>query len=155
MRADNLGGRIYGNLPISGRLDVVDKKGIDTPSLEIQSITGLILSYHLGMDETSVGSHAIFASMSTTIENSHPINQASSTGIQTPPLATSTHVRVNGQSIKGPERAGSEAVDANALSEALKDFEDAGHARDRTPGGSPSRKRQRVYGDRYVDGFFW
>jgi hypothetical protein len=42
-----------------------------------------------------------------------------------------------------------EAVDPNALSKALlKEFEDAGKHRDITPGGSPSRKRQRVYGDR-------
>jgi cell division cycle 20-like protein 1 (cofactor of APC complex) len=41
------------------------------------------------------------------------------------------------------------AVDPNALSKALqKEFEDAGRSRDVTPGGSPSRKRQRVYGDR-------
>ena len=106
------------------------------------------------MDETSVGSHAIFTSMSATIENSHPTNRTSSTGIQTPPLAISTHIHVNGQSVKGPERAGSEAVDANALSQALKDFEDIGRGRERTPGGSPSRKRQRVYGDRYVDIWF-
>lgn len=44
---------------------------------------------------------------------------------------------------------GAEAVDPNALSKALlKEFEDAGRPRDVTPGGSPSRKRQRVYGDR-------
>ena len=39
-------------------------------------------------------------------------------------------------------------IDPNVLSKALKDFEDAGRHRDVTPGGSPSRKRQRVYGDR-------
>ena len=44
-----------------------------------------------------------------------------------------------------------ESIDPNALSKALlKEFEDAGSGRHRetTPGGSPSRKRQRVYGDR-------
>lgn len=42
-----------------------------------------------------------------------------------------------------------DAVDPNALSKALlKEFEDVGRHRDVTPGGSPSRKRQRVYGDR-------
>lgn len=42
-----------------------------------------------------------------------------------------------------------DAIDPNALSKALlKEFEDAGRARETTPGGSPSRKRQRVYGDR-------
>jgi cell division cycle 20-like protein 1 (cofactor of APC complex) len=44
---------------------------------------------------------------------------------------------------------GAEAIDPSALNKALRDFEDAGRHRDVTPGGSPSRKRQRVYGDRY------
>jgi len=43
---------------------------------------------------------------------------------------------------------GAEAIDPTALNKALRDFEDAGRHRDVTPGGSPSRKRQRVYGDR-------
>jgi cell division cycle 20-like protein 1 (cofactor of APC complex) len=43
----------------------------------------------------------------------------------------------------------SDPIDPNVLSKALlKEFEDAGRHRDITPGGSPSRKRQRVYGDR-------
>ncbi|KAK0125119.1 substrate-specific activator of APC-dependent proteolysis [Cadophora gregata f. sp. sojae] len=46
---------------------------------------------------------------------------------------------------------GASAIDANDLSKALlKEFEDAGRPRDVTPGGSPSRKRQRVYGDRFI-----
>jgi cell division cycle 20-like protein 1, cofactor of APC complex len=41
------------------------------------------------------------------------------------------------------------AVDPNALSRALmNEFEETGRTRDITPGGSPSRKRQRIYGDR-------
>lgn len=42
----------------------------------------------------------------------------------------------------------SEAVDPAALASALKDYDEAGRRRERTPGASPSRKRQRVYGDR-------
>ncbi|XMA08151.1 hypothetical protein WAI453_000942 [Rhynchosporium graminicola] len=46
---------------------------------------------------------------------------------------------------------GADAVDPSALSKALlREFEDAGRPRDVTPGGSPSRKRQRVYGDRFI-----
>ncbi|KAG9238165.1 WD40-repeat-containing domain protein [Amylocarpus encephaloides] len=52
------------------------------------------------------------------------------------------------------ERNGTPAadvIDPNALSKALlKEFEDAGRQRETTPGGSPSRKRQRVYGDRFI-----
>jgi len=45
--------------------------------------------------------------------------------------------------------SGADAIDPNVLSKALlKEFEDAGRHRDVTPQGSPSRKRQRVYGDR-------
>jgi hypothetical protein len=47
-------------------------------------------------------------------------------------------------------RPASEPVDADALARALRDYDDAGRRREPTPGSSPSRKRQRVYGDRYV-----
>lgn len=47
-------------------------------------------------------------------------------------------------------RPGSEPVNPDALARALKGFEDVPRQRERTPGTSPSRKRQRVYGDRYV-----
>lgn len=45
---------------------------------------------------------------------------------------------------------GAEPVDPSALAKALKDYETAGTRRERTPVSSPCRKRQRVYGDRYV-----
>ncbi|TAQ85408.1 hypothetical protein B7494_g6266 [Chlorociboria aeruginascens] len=53
--------------------------------------------------------------------------------------------RVSGKSNSG-------MVDPNVLSKALlKEFEEVGRRhRDITPGGSPSRKRQRVYGDRFI-----
>ena len=48
------------------------------------------------------------------------------------------------------QREGSEAVDAAALSERLKEFKDDARVREVTPSGSPSRKRPRIYGDRSV-----
>ncbi|OQD76849.1 hypothetical protein PENDEC_c003G05674 [Penicillium decumbens] len=45
---------------------------------------------------------------------------------------------------------GSEPIDASALAKALKDYGEAGTRRERTPGTSPHRKRQRVYGDRFI-----
>lgn len=67
---------------------------------------------------------------------------------KTPP--TATHKRhQNGFEQTGHDR-GSEPVDATALSRALEQFEQAGRQRERTPGASPSRKRQRVYGDRFI-----
>ncbi|KAL4901324.1 hypothetical protein BDW74DRAFT_85350 [Aspergillus multicolor] len=41
-------------------------------------------------------------------------------------------------------------IDPSALTKALREYEDAGRSRERTPGTSPSRKRQRVYGDRFI-----
>ena len=82
------------------------------------------------------------------MENSHTPTLVSP-DINTSPAATKRNP-TNGHITNGVERAGSEPVDPNALSKALKDMEDAGRARERTPGASPSRKRQRVYGDRSV-----
>lgn len=74
----------------------------------------------------------------------------------TPPPAIEkrrTDKKNNEENIARNSRAtssNSDAVDPNALSKALlKQFDDAGSRhRDITPGGSPSRKRQRLYGDR-------
>ena len=65
---------------------------------------------------------------------------------KTPPAATKRNPN-NGLGTNGVERVGSEPVDSTALAKAL---EDTGRVRERTPGASPSRKRQRVYGDRLV-----
>ncbi|KAI9798102.1 MAG: substrate-specific activator of APC-dependent proteolysis [Piccolia ochrophora] len=70
-------------------------------------------------------------------ESSTPPVQLGAGGIRN----QGTSQRVNGV------ESGVDAVDPNALSRALKDFEEGGRQLDRTPGGSPSRKRQRVYGD--------
>lgn len=73
----------------------------------------------------------------------------------TPPLIPENiqaNNRSNGQTGLRNDRSSSSSVanliDPNALKNALKEYEDAGRHRDVTPGGSPSRKRQRIYGDR-------
>ena len=69
----------------------------------------------------------------------------------TPPTLNSKTNQPNGHSSRDHGRQNSEMMDANVLSKALKDMEAAGRSRERTPGGSPNRKRQRmVYGDRLV-----
>ena len=83
-----------------------------------------------------------------TMDKSHTPNLGSP-DMKTPQLATKRS-STNGHITRAAERAGSEPVDPTALSKALKDMEDVGRVRDRTPGASPSRKRQRVYGDRSV-----
>ncbi|KAF2641695.1 WD40 repeat-like protein [Massarina eburnea CBS 473.64] len=63
---------------------------------------------------------------------------------KTPP--TATHKR--NQADFAQDR-GSEPVDPSALSKALEQFEQVGRPRER-PIASPSRKRQRIYGDRFI-----
>ncbi|KAI9829235.1 MAG: hypothetical protein M1819_006415 [Sarea resinae] len=70
-------------------------------------------------------------------------------GTKTPPDAIGKRIHTNGHTTNRHDR-GSEAIDADALSKALKEFEEAGRQREQTPTGSPSRKRQRVYGDRFI-----
>lgn len=72
----------------------------------------------------------------------------------TPPPVSTEKRRMESHtgSIRGHERSrsmgGESSVDAAALNKALMREFDEPRSRDITPGGSPSRKRQRVYGDR-------
>lgn len=101
------------------------------------------------MRETTVESHLITSTVSHSIENINTPPIISPPRSKTPPLAASKLNAVNGQ-MAGYERAASESLDPVVLSRALKEFEDGGRQRERTPGGSPSKKRQKVYGDRFV-----
>lgn len=91
--------------------------------------------------------------------NTPPLEKAP--GNMTPPLPkertrrttvnANSNTNVNSNSARARSRTPSAPapLDPNALSKALfKEFEEGGRSRDITPGGSPSRKRQRVYGDR-------
>ena len=82
-----------------------------------------------------------------TMENQQTPTLASPPDSRSPPTGSSKHSKM---AVSGGARAGSEPVDAGALSKALKDFEDGGRVQNRTPGASPSRKRQRIYGDRFI-----
>lgn len=101
----------------------------------------------------------------STISHAHITKTAHA--LNTPPVATpprSATPPLAGEKRKSERKAAeenmarsnratpnAEAIDPNRLSKALlKEFEDAGSRRDITPGGSPSRKRQRVYGDRFI-----
>lgn len=96
--------------------------------------------------ETTIPSGHSAPIISGTIDDSR-----SPPDIKTPPSLTGKRNHLNGSLAHGNDRAGSEPIDPSALSKALKDFEEAGNIRERTPGGSPSRKRQRIYGDRLVE----
>jgi cell division cycle 20-like protein 1 (cofactor of APC complex) len=73
-------------------------------------------------------------------------------GSKTPPSERAKyktlHVSLDPPKLRA--RPGSEPINPDALARALKGYEDTSRQRERTPGTSPSRKRQRVYGDRYV-----
>lgn len=80
-------------------------------------------------------------------------------GTTTPPTAPHTRANVNNndnianqknESSTTTSRKTSEAIDPDALSKALQQFEEAGRNREHTPGESPKRKRQRVYTDRFI-----
>ncbi len=111
------------------------------------SSTGSFAITAFAMRETTVESHLITSTLSHTIENIDTPPIISPPRSKTPPLAASKRNILNGQMA---ERATSESLDPVVLSRALKDFEDGGRQRERTPGGSPSRKKQKVYGDRFV-----
>ena len=68
-------------------------------------------------------------------------------GSKTPPTITSKRFAGRDGNMSAVQRA-TEAMEADALNRRLKEFDHAGRQRERTPGRSPSRKRQRVYGDR-------
>ena len=103
------------------------------------------------MTKFTIESHEISTSTYATMEKHHTNALASPPDTTSPPgIITGKRAQANGAALGGREREGSEAVDPGALSKALREFEEAGRVRERTPGGSPSRKRQRVYGDRLV-----
>ncbi|KAF2738405.1 WD40 repeat-like protein [Polyplosphaeria fusca] len=68
---------------------------------------------------------------------------------KTPPTATHKRNQTEFAFTTSLDR-NSEPVDPGALSRALEQFENAGRPRERTPTASPSRKRQRLYGDRFI-----
>ncbi|KAB8077532.1 WD40 repeat-like protein [Aspergillus leporis] len=80
------------------------------------------------------------------------LNLASPPGSRTPPSMPSkkTLFYPETQATRQKSQNDSEPIDPDALAKALKEYEDAGRPHERTPGTSPSRKRQRVYGDRFI-----
>ncbi|KAK4941812.1 substrate-specific activator of APC-dependent proteolysis [Elasticomyces elasticus] len=70
-------------------------------------------------------------------------------GSKTPPTIASRRFLGNDEGMSAVPRA-TEAMEEDALMRRLKGIENAGRSRERTPGRSPSRKRQRVYGDRFI-----
>lgn len=88
------------------------------------------------------------------IPSDHPRTPAlaSPPRTSTPPLQSDrTGNRSNANIGNASEhQKGSRAVNPDQLTRALQNVEGGARQTDRTPAGSPTRKRQRVYGDRWV-----
>jgi cell division cycle 20-like protein 1 (cofactor of APC complex) len=98
----------------------------------------------------AAGAMAVKSTMRSSERVPNALNIASPPGSRTPPSMPSkkTIFYPATSARKQKSHSSSEPVDPNLLAKALKEYEDAGRPRERTPGTSPSRKRQRVYGDR-------
>ena len=66
---------------------------------------------------------------------------------RTPPTITSKRFLEHEGSSR---RQSAEQAEEDALTRRLREIENAGRQRERTPGQSPQRKKQRVYGDRFI-----
>ncbi len=100
------------------------------------------------MRDTVVESHFSSSVISRPMGGSLSPALVSPPTINTPPPAIGKR-HTNTNTTNAFERAQSEP-NANAPNQPIQNFEDSVRLRERTPGGSPSRKRQRVYGDRSV-----
>jgi cell division cycle 20-like protein 1 (cofactor of APC complex) len=103
------------------------------------------------MPEIATELHISSSLTSRTVESSLTPTLVSPPHSKTPPTATGKCNQLVDQGLDGVEGAGSKPLDPNALSNRLQEMEDGGRIRERTPGASPSRKRQRIYGDRSVE----
>ncbi|KAJ9635567.1 uncharacterized protein PV06_02805 [Exophiala oligosperma] len=83
------------------------------------------------------------------VDRPHTPSLPTPVGSKTPPTIASKRFSLQDSNMSAVRRA-TEAMEADALNRRLKDVESSGRPRDRTPGRSPSRKRQRVYGDRFI-----
>ncbi len=130
----------------SGRWWVVGNRAIDLCSALFRRGRAIITMRDTDCDTHILSSNGL---SSSDVLRTPPFVSPPKT--DTPPAATARRSTANGQTTNGHDRdRASEAIDPDKLSMALRDFEEAGRQRERTPGGSPSRKRQRVYGDRLV-----
>jgi cell division cycle 20-like protein 1, cofactor of APC complex len=82
-----------------------------------------------------------------TTDRPHTPSLPTPVGSKTPPTISAKRFALPEEGVSAMQRA-TEAMEADALNRRLREIENAGRQRDRTPGRSPSRKRQRVYGDR-------
>jgi hypothetical protein len=102
------------------------------------------------MRETTIESHFLSTTISRTMEHHTPTLASPPDTTTSPPAFAGKRTHSKTDTIKSREREGSEAIDAAMLSAKLNEFKDDARSREVTPGGSPSRKRPRLYADRLV-----
>ncbi len=100
------------------------------------------------MTNTHPESHNSPPIVTRSMDNPTAANVISSLDNDVPSTVTRKRSQLIGAN--GHHRGASEPVDAAALTQALHTVEGETQSKERTPVGSPSRKRQRVYGDRFI-----
>ncbi|KAI4118268.1 MAG: hypothetical protein LQ345_001655 [Seirophora villosa] len=100
------------------------------------------------MGEDQPESHRPSSMSTRSMENPSAADDAMSPDDDTNANSNKKRAHLNGAN--GHSRDGSEPVDPGLLTRALQGVEQAARSRERTPVGSPSRKRQRIYGDRFI-----
>lgn len=136
------------------RLSVILRENKDNKTKNVRDITPSADMGDNNQNPESVAAGRTRTAMSngkSSGTGSNALNIASPPGSKTPPSMPSKKTLffpdTMGSSRQKPQSS-PDPVDPDALTKALKDYEEAGRRRERTPGTSPSRKRQRVYGDR-------
>lgn len=104
----------------------------------------------LRMRETTIESHFVSTTVSRPMEHHTPTLASPPDTTTSPPGAIGKRTHSKTDTIRYREREGSETIDAAVLSAKLKEFKEDARSREVTPGGSPSRKRPRLYADRSV-----
>lgn len=102
------------------------------------------------MRETTIESHFLSTTISRTMQHHTPTLASPPDTTTSPPGIVGKRTHSKTDTIKSREREGSEAIDAAMLSAKLNEFKEDARSREVTPGGSPSRKRPRLYADRSV-----
>lgn len=102
------------------------------------------------MRETTIESHFVSTTISRTMEHHTPTLASPPDTTISPPGIAGKRTHSKSDAIKAQDREGSESIDAAVLSAKLKEFKEDARSREVTPGGSPSRKRPRLYADRSV-----
>ena len=100
------------------------------------------------MTDTNLGPHEPSHVITRSMDNPTAGDAISPLGDAT--SSTTSRKRSHVIPANNHQRGASEPVDAAALTQALNGVEGEAKSRERTPVGSPSRKRQRIYGDRFI-----